>query len=556
MKSKMSFCNSSVFKRFVFRGLPLWGAYLLLWLVMMPLPLLSNGGYQDQSDMQQYILGMASNASTWMSFFYALAVACMVSSYLYKSRSANFFGALPVKRQTMFTTQYLAGLSFSVVPNFVIMILTMLAGFYWGFDLVKEAAIWFASQFLGFMFFYGFATLIAMIVGNLIALPLIYGVLNFTVVVIEEIVRALLDVFVHGAWMTADVSLAWASPLIYMMGFGNMGVRYTVDGSYFYGWNVLGIYALVGVAFTVLAFFLHKNRAMESAGDVIAVRRLKPVFLYCFTIGCSLCIGYFLAAVVFGSISENAFGVVLLCMLIGAFIGYFVGQMMLHRTVRVFRSRYFANYGVVALVILAVMLCVRFDLFGYSRYVPDVNEVEAVSLGHDDERFSTDPELIEKTVRLHRELIKTSEDSSYYEILLTYRLKNGKIIHRSYDVNYDRALYHEYEAMYTDPEYVVVRRLGGDYTAQDIAYCNIYDEKGNQIYLAPDEAYLFLKTCLEPDLQESSMRTDDGGCGIYIEICYAENADLFDYRYNHFAVTADATRILAFTAQQGIEPIY
>jgi len=555
MKSRTSFCNKAILKRTVFRGLPLWGAYLLLWIVLLPLPILSNGEYQTTNDMTRYVLGMAAQNCSWMAFLYALGAACMVCNFLYKSRSANFFGALPVKRQTVFVTQYLAGFVFSVVPGAVIMGLTMAAGAFWGVNLVVEAAVWFAAQFLGFAFFYGFAMLIGMIVGNLIALPLIYGVLNFTVVLLEAIIRAILDVFVYGAWLSDELVFTWASPLVHMMGEGKIGVHYATEHCSFYGWQTLAIYAVVGIVFAAIAFFVYLKRPMEAAGDVIAIPKLKPVFLYAFTIGCTLCLGYFLATVVFGYVSNNSFITVVLCMLAGAFIGYFSAQMMLQRTIRVFRRRAFAGYGIFAMVILVLMFCVRFDLFGYSSYVPDMDDVEAVSLGYDDSRFSNDPQLIENVLSLHGELTDVREDG-YYDIRLTYRLKNGRIVRRCFEVGADSKLYKQFDEMYYDPDYVVVRRLGHTYTAQDINYCNIYDEHGNQIYLTSDEAYHFMKSCLEPDLRDSAMRTDASDCGIYIEICYVEGHEEFDYRYNHFAVTADAHRILNFIEQQETRLVY
>ena len=54
------------------------------------------------------------------------------------------------------------------------------------------------------------------------------------------------------------------------------------------------VFAVIALA-AVIALLLHRFRRMESAGDVIAIRHLKPVFLYCFTVGCSLVLGYVLA---------------------------------------------------------------------------------------------------------------------------------------------------------------------------------------------------------------------------------------------------------------------
>ena len=583
MKSRMSCCNPAVLKRTLFRGLPLWGAYLLCWIVAMPVVILSNGNYEEMVYLKDYVLEAAAGSCHIVNFLYGLAVAFVVSSYLYKSRSANFFGALPLRRETMFLTQFAGGILFAVLPNLVISILTFLAGLYWGGNMGLECAIWFAAQFLGFLFYYGFAMVVAMIVGNQIALPLIYGVLNFTAVVVEAIVRELLDIFVHGAWFRSDYFFDWASPLYYILS-SNEGPRvrnnYVEDvftSSTFYNWDLLLTYAAVGIAFALIAFFIHKYRRMESAGDVIAVRHLKPVFLYGFTAGCGLCIGYFLAGIILQGVRKDNFVPVAICMLVGAFIGYFVGQMMLHRSVRVFRSRYFANYGVVAAILLAILLCVRFDLFGYSRYVPDADEVYGVDIGYtyNETEVSTDPALIQKTIDTHRAMMASvaeNGDWGWRTAYITYHMKDGRIVRRSYDLPVSQALSEDagspirmYEALYNDPDYIVIRELRAEYTAADIEYCTIYDHKGAEIYLSKAEAYDFLKTCVEPDLRETTMGIEAYSgrdlqaehTEIWITVEFAspsvEDDREMAMEYIHLGITEDAHRVLAFAAEKGIK---
>lgn len=584
MKSRMSCFNGAVLKRTLFRGLPLWGAYLLCWIVAMPVVILSNGNYQEIVYLKDYVLEVAAGSCNVVNFVYGLAVTCMVSSYLYKSRSANFFGALPLRRETMFLTQYAGGLLFAVVPNLIISLLTLFAGLYWGGNMMLECAIWFAAQFLAFLFYYSFAQFVSMIVGNLLALPLIYGVLNFTAVVVEAIVRQLLDVFVHGAWFRNDFLFDWASPLYYVLA-SNNGPRvrnnYVADvftSSTFYNWDLLLIYAAVGVGFALAAFFIHKYRRMESAGDVIAVRHLKPVFLYGFTVGCGLCIGYFLAAIILQGVGRDNFVPVLICMLVGAFIGYFVGQMLLHRSVRVFRSRYFANYGVVAVIILAVMLCVRFDVFGYSRFVPDAEDVYGVDIGYtyDRDEISTDPALIQKTVDTHKVMMAEDETEGpwgWRTAYISYHMKDGRVVRRSYDLPVSEALSQNensairmYEALHNDPDYIVIRELGANYTAADIEVCNIYNHDGADVYLNGTEAYQFLKTCVEPDLRESTMGIEEysgrdlraESVEMYITVEFkeptAKDGIARVAEYIHLGVTKDAHRILAFAAEKGIKP--
>ncbi|MBP3633963.1 MAG: ABC transporter permease [Oscillospiraceae bacterium] len=592
MKSRMSCFNTAILKRTLFRGLPVWGAYLLCWLIALPVVLLSNGEYQEVVYLKEYILQTAAGTCNVVNFVYGLAVACVVSAYLYKSRSANFFGALPLRREGMFLTQLVGGLCFSILPNVIIVIATLLAGAYWGGNMLSECVIWFAAQSLGFLFYYGFAMLVAMIVGNLIALPLIYGVLNFTAVVVEAIIRELLDIFVAGAWFTSDFLFDRASPLFYVLSSGegprvrSNWVEEKFVSATFYNWKMLLIYAAVGIACILIAFWIHKKRRMESAGDVIAVRHLKPVFLYCFTIGCSLCIGYFLASIVLSGIGRNGFVTVLICMLVGAFLGYFAGQMMLHRSVRVFRKQYFVNYGVTALVIVAVLLCVRFDLFGYSRYLPDADDVQAVSIGYNYEvqDLSEDRELIEKTIDFHKVVMQTDEweqddwhqgSWGYRSTYLTYRMKDGRMVRRSYDVPLSPELSEDpnspirlYEALFNDPDYKIVRELGTDYTAADIEYCSIHNDSGDEVYLTNTEAYEFLKTCIEPDLRETTLGWNDytnrdvgsEHVPVYLNLQFKDPAEktlpgnVRVAEYVFMSATKDARRFLDFAAQKGIEP--
>ena len=590
MKSRTSFCNGAVLKRLAFKGLPLWGAYLLIWLVLLPIMLYSGERWREALELREYILSTAAYSSQLFGAGYGLASACMAFSYLYKSRSANFFGALPLTRQTMFRTHYLAGLLFAVAPNLIVVVLSLPACLFWGIFLIKDLAIWFAVMTLTYLFYYSFAVLLAMIVGNLIALPVLYAILNFTAVVVEGVVRCLLEYFVYGLYFRGRFLFEWASPLYYTVLQGDgPDVRRIYDeviadatDIVFEGWPLILIMAAVGVVFAAIAYFLHKHRRMESAGDVIAVRHLKPVFLYCFTVGCSIVLGYILAnLLVSTSIGTEDFVAVLLCMIAGAFVGYFLGQMMLHKSVRVFRKRHWLNWAVTSLVITAAMLCVRFDMFGYARYVPDLDEVEAVSLGYGGD-FNEDPAFMEQVQQLHQacldrqhETEQMDPEDGYTQCYLSYKLDDGRVVERKYLLPISEELAGDetgliwmFEDAYNDPDYKVIRSLPEGYAMQDIESCQIYANNGQEVWLSRQEAYDFLKNCLEPDLRESCM--ENISFSEYSHNWTAEYSDVNieiafqDYltgneKVNHyyfFSVTTDAERILAYAAEYGVEATY
>ena len=581
MKSRTSCCNAAVLKRTVFRSLPLWGSYLLCWLVVLPVMILSRNRWETLLQLREFILQTAANSCHFVAFVYGLAAACVAFSFLYHSRSANFFGALPLRRENLFVTCYLAGLLLSAGPNLLVALLSLLAGLLRGMLVGAELAVWLAAQSLTFVFYYSFAVLLAMIVGHVAALPGLYVVLNFTAIVVEALIRELLKSFVYGMWFDGNFWFSWASPLYYSLSEGSPRVRSVwnetvMTDCYFEGWKHLLILAAAGVAFAALAFWFFRRRRMESAGDVIAVRHLKPVFLYGFTIGCSLVLGYLLAEMLVSGIGSRNFVPVLLCMLAGALLGYFVGEMMLHKSVRVFRKRHWVNWAVTCVVITAAMLCVRLDVFGYSRYVPLAEEVEAVNLTYG-ETYIADPGMIEETLALHQEILDRrtetelaveNNDVWYNSMYLRYRLKNGKTVSRCYELpcgagidSEPDSLVRQYDALYNNPDYTVLRNLPRDYTAREIESCYLHVNGEEGIYLSCQEAYEFLKTAVEPDLRDSSMGKVYHGnyleqepvwMNAYLEVSFTVTGSPRNNVY--LTVSQDAERTLAYCESLGLHP--
>ena len=135
MRSGTSYFNGTVFKKTVTRFWPLWAVYFIIWLIMMPLNGLMQVSAQagrtikDISYMIRFASGTVpdmAQSALWLSVVFGLLAAMAVLSHLYGARSANFFADLPVRREGMFLTQYLAGLAFLVVPNAAIALLTLL----------------------------------------------------------------------------------------------------------------------------------------------------------------------------------------------------------------------------------------------------------------------------------------------------------------------------------------------------------------------------------------------------------------------------------------------
>ena len=61
-----------------------------------------------------------------------------------------------------------------------------------------------------------------------------------------------------------------------------------------------------------------------------------------------------------------SFGVVLICMLLGTALGYWAGQMLLQKSLRVLSKGNWIRCGAALLVVAAGMLCCRYDITGFS----------------------------------------------------------------------------------------------------------------------------------------------------------------------------------------------
>ena len=535
MKSRMSFCNGAILKKQVLRGIPLWGAYLAGWLIALPLHLLSSAQWMKAMDVKVYVAEMAAGNTHLIPALYGLAVACLLFSHLYHSRSANFFGALPLRRETIFLTNYLAGLLFFAVPALLVTGLTIAAGFAVGTNVAAEALLFLGLSALAYVFFYSFAVLCAMAVGHLVALPLLYAVLNFTTVVVEVIAKQILSTFVYGLHFTGSLRSTAFSPLFHLMAekmvrvrsvYGEIAGVHQLTGYNLHDWESLPVYCAVGVVFAAAAFLLYKYRRMESATDVIAVNPLKPVFLYCFSVGCSLVIGILLCTVAIPSSSSANFIPVSICLLVGAVLGYFVGQMLLHKSLRVFRKRHWLNCGVLCAVILAALLCCRFDLFGFSRYTPEPEDIVYASLSHGENAETDDPAQIQRILRLHQSIIEKQAESEALlrsgalmspTVSIRYQLKNGREVSRRYAIPVTEAtaadsgsLIRQYEAAYNDPDYTILRHLPDRYERENIEMAYIFHEtrQTEPVYLSMTDAYTLLKTGIEADIREGNLGTN------------------------------------------------
>ena len=438
MTSKTSCFNSGLMRRSLLKGAPLWGLWLLFWLLLLPVHLLTR---QDlvPFELTRYLFDCLVVAGTFGVFFYGLAVAWLQFAWLYRTRSAYHYASLPIRRETQFVSRFLAGLLFHLVPALAVTLLTMAAGAAKGENVVLPALIFLACSTLMFLFYYGLAVFCAHLTGHVAAMPVLYLIANFLAPVLEYVLLLVADALIFGLSANQHLWPLWLSPLYYCLNRNVFSMEWlnrggVTIGYVFTGWKPVLLFGAAGLVLAILAFLLFRRRRMESAGDVIAVSWLKPVFRYGVTLCCGLTLGMIIATLILNS-SQIHFGTLLPCILFAAIVGFLAAEMLLEKTIRVFQKKNFLRLGGALVAMTLVLLACRYDVFGFTRYVPQADEVVSVSL--DGRQPIANSTIIEKTIALHQEIVNhrhelenASDSGLHYRI--TYYLRDGGRVERYY----------------------------------------------------------------------------------------------------------------------------
>ena len=468
MSSKTSFFNKTVFLKNMRQFWPLWGTYLGILLLTAPLVLYNYYNViPDVSvyQLREWVLNSAANLGLAFAFVFSVCSAVAMFSFLYSIKSAGFYSGLPMRRSGLFFTQFMSGLIWLIGSNLITALMLLLVEASCGKAYFDVTFQWFLIMSGYCLFYYSFAVLCAVLTGhNMVTIPL-FIVLNFFVVIVERLVKAIMSLLVFGYDFRGTI-LKFLSPPVYMQQFGVLSTyeNGAVSSVTFSSWGALAAYAAVGVLFAFAAYMIFKRRHMESAGDVVAVNVLKPVFRVCMGLGGALCGGCLLYLLFPNLISGSPAAAISVYMLISAFIGFFAAEMLIAKSFKVFRRRRWAELSAIWAVILLFTVGMRTDLFGIKSYVPDAESVGAVNISCGYGYESSDTEVIERTTQLHRAILKYAD---YYEsaevddyeryladvygvrldadgvygcsLSISYELKSGKTVSRSYTVHMSEA---------------------------------------------------------------------------------------------------------------------
>lgn len=513
MTQKNSFFNWAIAKNLLKRSWVLWLAYFAILLLVLP-----NELRDSWKDVPGDIL-LSGMDAVGLSFFACPLAVMTVFSFLYSSRGSGMMSSLPVRRESLFFTVWITGLVPMLLADVLVMLISAVVLRSKG-DIQGALLQWLAVAVLGNLIFYGIASFCAVLTGSLIILPIVYVVLNLTALVVAFCLSTLLGTFVYGGvggdfwgfsiWFTPPVGICFALDAAYSRGI------YPDMPSL----GLLGIYAAVGLLLSAVALLLFRRRHMESATDTVAIPALKPVFKYCMTGGCALVFASFSDITRWSDALRTGMDqamLVLSRMIIGGLIGYFAAEMLLQKSLRVFRGKW-KGYLLSCCVMAALVLGIELDMFGYERYVPDPEKVESVML--ESRGPLTHPENIEQVTALHRQIVSNKQRNenakSRSDVSIVYTLKSGREVTRKFDLDVSEEARNDpdsdarrFQDLLNVQEMIDIRSaVDIPVTAATLDSLRIFDdsyetgEYDKKVEISKWQALAFYRDCLLPDIAE------------------------------------------------------
>ena len=468
MRSVTSYFNRDLLRGALLRTWPLWAAYTLIWLFLLPVTLFIHLSDRhivySRPTLSYELLNTGLSSGVMMAAVFGIFFAMAMFAYLTSPRATNGMHAMPIRREGLFLTHYLAGLFCQVVTLLVSFALAALVTAAFGVFDGYAVGMGLLLCVLLVLFFYSFGVLCMVCVGQILAGAVFYGILNFLFVGMEALLRSFAGNFLYGYdGRSSAFSTAPLSPPVEIA--SSLSVSYVYDGIDPIGVRVFHLgtfaaYAAAGLVLAALALLLYRKRRSEMTGNTVAIGWLRPVFKY----GVALCsafslgqlLSYFVFELTDSTYTAGALIGTIACMIFAGLIGYYAAEMLLKKSFRVFKTSWKGALATSAVLIL-IGLSFPLDLTGYQTRVPEQNDIVSATVnlygGNVSGSFDlSGQESIALLRDAHCAVIPDKARQTEYNrryvpfdgdtctLRITYELADGTELFRTYDLSIDEAL--------------------------------------------------------------------------------------------------------------------
>lgn len=373
--------------------------------------------------------------------------------YLTNKRAMDVFAALPVKRETAVSARILAGVSILGIPNLICYTALFFVnigvnGVYGA--IVKEyfVVIFFSTVLM--LIPYALAVFVATLSGTITENIIYPMVLMISPVLLYLFVTQMLRENLYGFSMGDEIFKRFSFLFPYTI----LGASDYIEGltnSLFRSWNAdrtfrellmemlpqFLLWAFISLALLGVSVLFYRCRKSEIAGKRNASKLLNVIACLATVTLVGMMI-FFLASVM----GELAYRLRFFFFILGTLIAFIIFQMVILHSVReVFKT--YKTYLIALPFYILLIVFVNTNGFGVYNEVPKAEDVKAISINytgkdihyHGENLYRSEtPEVIDQIIRFQKSVLETrnEEEKEYRQIELSYKMKNGDEIYRTY----------------------------------------------------------------------------------------------------------------------------
>lgn len=368
----------------------------------------------DLSSVTDYIEESLNNYNITYPVYMAgipLVAAMLMMSFFHKPAKALAMHSQPYSRAKLFNSHVLAGWIMCILPVFLMamLYLNFMKDIYTFEDVIR----WLASSIGIITFFYGMYIFAGSLTGNSAMHLLLSGLFFVIVPVLLILVSIYCESYINGFVSLPDYvsdAMRCFNPLIMMLteGMNNVAaVRTTLT------------YLILGLVFIGAGSMAYRLAKLENVGDSIIFRTVEEIITYLVVFVGMTIFGFF-----FQSFDESTKGVLILGMVTGTLITFFVTKVVIARSVKIFNLKNLKSlviYVVIAAVFTAFTV---YDISGISKRLPKMEQIKSVNCEYMFDSYEMDyfaygsfrelsdvaeitsPTVIGKVYQLHKYIIE------------------------------------------------------------------------------------------------------------------------------------------------------
>ena len=437
----------------------------------------------------------------WNAAFVCMLVAApligavVMLGFLHNPARAMTIHAQPFSRNKIFWSHVTTGWMMCLIPPAIMTVIYLIIA-----GMPMHSLHFGASSLAIITFFYGIFVLAGVLVGTSVMHVLLCGVFFGIVPLTMWLTWMYCENFLTGfydvpEWM-ADF-LFDTNPILWMLQEG---------GEWFTPLRALA-YLAVGLAFLILAGLLYERARLERVGDSMLFRAAEEIITWLIVfVGMSV-FGFFFYAYI------DTKAAALIGMFFGTLLAFVIVKIVLNRSIKIVNRQNLLSLGAFALIAVVFAGCTMYDLTGYTRRVPDEEDVVSIhrnSFGYNDtfdyyysniedeltahQETLTSPEAIEAVVALHQyivdnrlydydtargnTLVYNQNGEEVYQgnfwVTFRYTLKSGSEMSRRFDFQLDQTSADLINAIVTSQEYKDDSALLDIFNVENINYIELY----------------------------------------------------------------------------------